>query len=496
MTGAMFALLRRFGVVVALASFALVAGTSSARAETLTIDRAQELSLRSGSSSLARVPGRLFVVPAGVKSRQRCASGGSRPARRCGSPPPAPRRPRRGPTRPPAASRDRRAAPALRMGDSPGRADRAESPGPGSRSRSSTQASTRPTRSSRPAPRRPCECRSRGRPGRGSWNGGCIGPAAPVDGLGPVGVYPQAPLQVWDASPPDGIPRDVIPGLDTAVAAGPSVLNLSLGSPARSPGARRVVPVTRPLRHARRRSRRQQPQRGIPLVSREPSARADGRRARPRQRAATFSSGSSPSTSPHPARHPVAIPGPTPPTPLRLLHGTSFASPLVAAAAAWVLTMRPSSTLTPAVRRDAPLGEGRRRARLRRPQPGFGILDIPAALADPAAGHPDPQEPNDDIDQVKANRVFQQAKEPINGPRAAAPPGSLCAARPRPTTRTTSTGSPPVPARRQATVSPRRRRRRRTQSAALPRSHPVAGAAPADSTGSLPTGKVGRPPCA
>jgi hypothetical protein len=50
---------------------------------------------------------------------------------------------------------------------------------------------------------------------------------------------------------------------------------------------------------------------------------------------------------------------------------------------------------------------------------GYGILDIPAALARPAPA-PDPQEPNDDVDQVLANRIFRQAKPAINGPRGGA----------------------------------------------------------------------------
>jgi hypothetical protein len=43
---------------------------------------------------------------------------------------------------------------------------------------------------------------------------------------------------------------------------------------------------------------------------------------------------------------------------------------------------------------------------------GFGLLDVSAALHD-AAPPIDPQEPNDDINQVKANGIFKTANPPI-----------------------------------------------------------------------------------
>src|SRR3989442_5271333 len=54
--------------------------------------------------------------------------------------------------------------------------------------------------------------------------------AAPTNGVGVEGVYPQANLQVWDASPlGDGITTgDVIQGLDAAIRTGQGVVNLSL----------------------------------------------------------------------------------------------------------------------------------------------------------------------------------------------------------------------------------------------------------------------------
>ncbi|HSX22641.1 MAG TPA: S8 family serine peptidase [Gaiellaceae bacterium] len=86
------------------------------------------------------------------------------------------------------------------------------------------------------------------------------------------------------------------------------------------------------------------------------------------------------------------------------LAGTSFAAPIVTAAAAWIWTMRPALdasqifALLRATARDiASPGFDL--------QTGFGIVNIPAALIAPAPAR-DPQEPNDDIDEVKPGALF------------------------------------------------------------------------------------------
>jgi subtilisin family serine protease len=86
------------------------------------------------------------------------------------------------------------------------------------------------------------------------------------------------------------------------------------------------------------------------------------------------------------------------------LDGTSFSSPLVAAAAAWVWTLRPDLSVTQ-------LEEVLRHSARDLGAPGFdrasgwGLLDIPAALALPTPAA-DPNEPNDDISEVKPGRLF------------------------------------------------------------------------------------------
>jgi subtilisin family serine protease len=105
---------------------------------------------------------------------------------------------------------------------------------------------------------------------------------------------------------------------------------------------------------------------------------------------------------------------PTDPTIHQTVNGTSFSSPQVAAATAWVWTARPGiekTQLLDLMRRStrdvAPRGFDRRT--------GFGILDIPTALKR-ALPPIDPMEPNDDVDHVKAHGIFRAAARPLTGP--------------------------------------------------------------------------------
>jgi hypothetical protein len=84
--------------------------------------------------------------------------------------------------------------------------------------------------------------------------------------------------------------------------------------------------------------------------------------------------------------------------------GTSFAAPIVSAAAAWIWTLRPTLTVgqVAGVLRESATDIG---------PPGFdnasgyGLLNIPAALVAPVPPV-DPDEPNDDIEQVKPLQLF------------------------------------------------------------------------------------------
>ena len=84
---------------------------------------------------------------------------------------------------------------------------------------------------------------------------------------------------------------------------------------------------------------------------------------------------------------------------------------MVAAAAAWVWTLRPTLTVTQLA--DV-LRQGARDigAPGRDAASGWGILDIPGALAKEAPAA-DPSEPNDDIEQVKPGRLFMAGEPPL-----------------------------------------------------------------------------------
>jgi hypothetical protein len=89
-----------------------------------------------------------------------------------------------------------------------------------------------------------------------------------------------------------------------------------------------------------------------------------------------------------------------------LASGTSFSSPIVSGAAAWVWTVRPtldSTQLFEIMRRSArDIG-----AAGFDDSSGYGLLDIPNSLAF-AAPSRDPQEPNETAAEIEPGRLFAQ----------------------------------------------------------------------------------------
>jgi hypothetical protein len=244
--------------------------------------------------------------------------------------------------------------------------------------------------------------------------------AAPTNGLGVVGVYPQASLNVWDASPlGDGISAgDVIQGLQAAIGRGQGVVNLSLGSQARNPLLERMIAVTVGSGTLVVAAAGNSRERGSPLeypasLPHVLTAGALDHAGQP----AIFTSG-----SPHVdlaapgVAIPVAVPATyRPPPSYDSFSGTSFAAPIVAGAAAWVWTARPTLHVTQ-------LFEVLRASAQDVSAPGFdafsgfGRLDIPAALTVPPPAR-DPQEPNEDVSHVKANGLFRRAAAPLTAAR-------------------------------------------------------------------------------
>lgn len=221
---------------------------------------------------------------------------------------------------------------------------------------------------------------------------------APVNGQGIVGVYPEAVLRSWDTARGAGThleSAEIVNGILEATRRGPGVINLSLGGPERDRAIERAVAEA--------------VRRGMLVVA---ASGNDGLSGSPTSypaalphvltvgattRAADVASFSS--RSPYVD---LAAPGTdfTVATALgrgwQAGSGTSFATPLVAGAAAWVWTARPeldAGQVAEILRRsardiDAPGRDA---------SSGFGLLDVRAALAH-AAPIRDPFESNDGLD--------------------------------------------------------------------------------------------------
>jgi subtilase family protein len=238
--------------------------------------------------------------------------------------------------------------------------------------------------------------------------------AAPPNGQGVVGVYPQAALQVWDASPtPPGISvSDVLAGIDAAIRRGPGVINLSLGSPFRDTLLEAMLTVAYGTGSLVVAASGNDRHRGNPLEypASFPHVLTVGA-IDPTGRPAFFSSASQFVDLVAPGQGiPVAIPGG-----YSSFSGTSFAAPLVSGVAAWVWTTRPRLGLTQLfdLMRASPQD-------IEAPGfdtfSGFGRLDIGRALTLPPL-QPDPHEPNDDVSHIKPKRLFRTGTRPINAPR-------------------------------------------------------------------------------
>jgi len=237
--------------------------------------------------------------------------------------------------------------------------------------------------------------------------------AAPENGIGMVGVYPTAALQLFDASPVAGPPSAAAAGVDAASQHCPGVINLSFGGTSPDPQLDDAILTA--------------VHNGCLVVA---SAGNDGNVGSPITYpasyphvftvAATDENDAVASTSTSSPATDVAAPGVDITGAVPLDHnpagyekgsGTSFSAPIVSAAAAWVWTLRPTLTVTQIA---AVLREGARDIG----PPGFdnasgwGIVNIPASLTAPAPP-PDPGEPNDDISQVKPGQLFELGEPPL-----------------------------------------------------------------------------------
>jgi hypothetical protein len=250
----------------------------------------------------------------------------------------------------------------------------------------------------------------------GTATASVVGAQANADGHGIEGIYPQANLQVWDASPGGVLTvGGEISGLASAVAHGPGVINLSLGGTDRLPIEEHAILAAFGS--------------GSLVVASAGNDREDGSpRSFPASfahvltigatdesnRATFFSSASADMDLAAPGQDMVvAVPTYWNATGYESLDGTSFSAPLVSGAAAAVWTSRPTlsnTQLFEVIRRSAHRSGGPGWNR----DTGYGILDVNAALTR-TPPESDPQEPNEDVYLVKPNGLFKAGHPPLTG---------------------------------------------------------------------------------
>ena len=238
---------------------------------------------------------------------------------------------------------------------------------------------------------------------------------APANGVGLVGMYPTAVLRSYDLAG-GGLRGNAATrlanGIRAAALAGRSVINLSLGE------RRRRVVVDEAIAEAVRR--------GNLIVAAAGNSGAVGNRlAYPGANAHVLTVGATDSTdrvARFSTRSPwvdLAAPGVNIPYAsaedggFSVASGTSLSAPIVAAAAAWLWTVRPeldASQVAEILRRSARDIEA----------PGFdarsghGVLDMQAALSVPTPA-PDSAEPNDNVATAAALTTHTQPAGSTSG---------------------------------------------------------------------------------
>ena len=251
----------------------------------------------------------------------------------------------------------------------------------------------------------------------GNFHGTAVSSLIAARGVRVLGIYPRAALREWDATPTGQLTVSaIIAGINAAVAAGPGVINLSLGGPIDDPLLRRSVLDA--------------VHEGSLVVAAQGEDRFDGNPpAYPADEAHVLavvatdrhnvvyldSSGSESNDLSAPGVGVnVAVPVSQSPTGYQAVTGNSFAAALVSGAAAWLWTRRPS--LDPAQVYRLLVGTARRISNGPfNTVSGYGLLDLRAALTAPAPP-PGRYEPNDDVSMVKPGGMFEAGEPLLTGP--------------------------------------------------------------------------------
>jgi hypothetical protein len=237
---------------------------------------------------------------------------------------------------------------------------------------------------------------------------------APENGLGIVGIYPQAALGEWDSGPM--FVSDVIRGIERSLEAGRGVINMSFGFDGYDPLLADEIDVAFGT--------------GSLLVAAAGNDFLQGNAEHSpaslhhvltiaatdeQNRSSFFSNRSLAVDLSAPGENiPVAVPTWASASGYAAADGTSFSSPLVAGASAWVWTRRPELDVTQlfdlmrwsATDIDAQGFDV---------DTGWGLLNVPAALSD-APPPVDPGEPNEDVYEIVAGKLFATADTPLTSP--------------------------------------------------------------------------------
>jgi Subtilase family len=238
--------------------------------------------------------------------------------------------------------------------------------------------------------------------------------AAPNNGVGIIGVYPEAMLREWDASP-FGILNEgaAIQGIAAAARAGPGVINLSFGGEEDDPLLQDAVDLAYRLGSLVVAAAGNEGTEGSPkgYPAAYPHVLTVGA-TNESGRVASFSTiGPTVDLVAPGVNMPVAEPLAQEASGYLDVPGTSFSAPLVAGAAAWVWTIRPDLDNTQ-------LFELMRSSATDIGPPGFddasgyGLLDIPRALGFRTPRR-DPQEPNDQPNEIEPHGLFATGTPPL-----------------------------------------------------------------------------------
>ena len=238
--------------------------------------------------------------------------------------------------------------------------------------------------------------------------------AAPENGVGIGGIYPQVALAEWDSG--RMFVSDVIAGIERALDAGRGVINMSFGfegydrmladeiDVAFGSGSLLVAAAGNDFLEGNAEHSPASLHHVLTIAATDRS-----------NRSSFFSNRSLAVDLAAPGEEiPVAVPTWSSASGFATADGTSFSSPLVAGAAAWVWTRRPELEVTQ-------LFDLMRWSATDVDEPGFdedtgwGLLNVPAALTD-APPPADPHEPNEDVYEIVAGKLFRSSDAPLTRP--------------------------------------------------------------------------------